>query len=197
MIPDREEAEELLQQAEARNSGPGGGENHSRIVACCAEKIAKNCADLVPDKAYVLGLLHNIGRKFGAGHLRHVFDGYVYMLSLGYDEVAKVCLTHSFNNQTMKEYIGKFDTSDVETEQLSDALAAAVFDEYDRLIQLCDTLAGSEGVLQMKERMEDVRKRYGSYPKAKWDSNLRLKEHFERKIGKDVYRLLECKSVKL
>ena len=36
------------------------------------------------------------------------------MMSLGYDEVAKICLTHSFNNQTTKEYIGKFDVSDEE-----------------------------------------------------------------------------------
>ena len=194
MIPNRKKAEELLKQAESCNPGPWG--DHSRIVAYCAERIAENCSDLDPDKAYVLGLLHDIGRKFGVRHLGHVFDGYVYMMSLGYDEVARVCLTHSFNNQTMKEYIGKFDISDEEAAQLSDALAAAVFDEYDRLIQLCDALAGSEGVLRIEERMEDVRKRYGFYPQAKWDSNIRLKEHFERKTGKDVYSLVEEKSVK-
>ena len=63
MIPDRDEAEKLLKQAEVCNPGPWG--NHSRIVACCAEKIAENCADLNSDKAYVLGLLHDIGRKIG------------------------------------------------------------------------------------------------------------------------------------
>ena len=67
MIPDRKEAEELLKQAEFCNPGPWG--NHSQIVAYCAEKIAENCPDLNPDKAYVLGLLHDIGRKFGVRHL--------------------------------------------------------------------------------------------------------------------------------
>lgn len=195
MIPSRKQAEELLKDAENCNPGPWG--NHSRIVAFCAEKIAENCEDLDSDKAYVLGLLHDIGRKSGIRHLGHVSDGYSYMMSLGYDEIAKVCLTHSFNNQTIKEYIGKFDTSDEETQQVNSALAAVVFDEYDRLIQLCDALAGSESVLKIEERMEDVRQRYGFYPQEKWDSNIKLKEHFERKTGRDIYSLVGNDSVKL
>lgn len=195
MIPSRKQAEELLKDAENCNPGPWG--NHSRIVAFCAEKIAENCEDLDSDKAYVLGLLHDIGRKFGIRHLGHVSDGYSYMMSLGYDEIAKVCLTHSFNNQTIKEYIGKFDTSDEETQQVNSALAAVVFDEYDRLIQLCDALAGSESVLKIEERMEDVRQRYGFYPQEKWDSNIKLKEHFERKTGRDIYSLVGNDSVEL
>jgi hypothetical protein len=58
--------------------------------------------------------------------------------------------------------------------------------DYDRLIQLCDSIAGSEGVLNIEERMEDVKRRYGSYPKEKWDTNIRLKKYFENKIGKSV-----------
>lgn len=60
-------------------------------------------------KAYIIGLLHDIGRKFGIKHFAHISDGYKYMMSLGYDEVAKICLTHSFNNKTTDEYIGNFD----------------------------------------------------------------------------------------
>ena len=92
MYPDRLEAERILKEAEQCNPGPWG--NHSRTVAHCAQKIALNCG-LDSDKAYVLGLLHDIGRKFGVRHLGHVSDGYSYMMSLGYDEVAKICLTHS------------------------------------------------------------------------------------------------------
>lgn len=62
-------------------------------------------------------------------------------------------------------------------------------DEYDRLIQLCDSLAGAEGVLNMEERMEDVKRRYGSYPQEKWDRNLELKKYFEAKMGKDIYSI--------
>ena len=189
MIPARMEAERLLKEAELYNPGPWG--NHSRIAAHCAEKIAELCDGLDSEKAYVLGLLHDIGRKFGCRHLGHVSDGYTYMMSLGYDEVAKVCLTHSFNNQSTKDYIGNFDTSDEELNLIHTALAEVIMDDYDRLIQLCDSLAGSEQVLNIEERMEDVKRRYGSYPQEKWDSNIRLKEYFEKKTGKNIYDTVE------
>lgn len=188
MLPTRKRAREILRQAEKCNPGPWG--NHSRVAARCAESIAAECGDLDPDKAYVLGLLHDIGRKFGVRHLGHVSDGYSYMLSLGYDEAAKICLTHSFNNQTVDEYIGKFDTSDDELKMIQKALEEVTLDDYDKLIQLCDSLAGSEGVLKIEERMGDVKRRYGSYPQEKWDSNLRLKEYFEEKMGKDLYAVV-------
>ena len=63
-------------------------------------------------------------------------------------------------------------------------------DEYDDLIRLCDSLAGAEGVMDIEERMNDVKRRYGSYPQEKWDNNIRLKEYFEEKAGKDIYTLL-------
>ena len=188
MLPLRETAEELLKEAEQCNPGPWG--DHSRISAHCAESIAARCEGLDADKAYVLGLLHDIGRKFGVRHLGHVSDGYTYMMSLGYDEVAQVCLTHSFNNRTVEEYIGRFDTTDEELALINDALAQVVMDDYDRLIQLCDALAGSESVLNIEERMADVKRRYGSYPQAKWDANLNLKRYFEEKTGKDIYEVV-------
>lgn len=189
MLPARTEAERLLREAERCNPGPWG--NHSRVAAHCAEKIAELCEGMDAEKAYILGLLHDIGRKFGVRHLGHVSDGYTYMMSLGYEEAAKICLTHSFQNQSMEDYIGKSDTSDEEHRLIHTALGNVVMDDYDRLIQLCDALAGSEGVLDMEERMEDVKKRYGSYPQKKWDSNVKLKDYFEKKIGKDIYEAVE------
>ena len=64
-------------------------------------------------------------------------------------------------------------------------------DDYNRLIQLCDSLAGTECVLDIESRMEDVKHRYGSYPQRKWDSNLLLKKYFEEKIGKDIYAVVD------
>ena len=154
MLPTREEALKLIRDGLLFNPGPWG--KHCLTVAHCAEKIASACGDMDVEKAYILGLLHDIGRKFGVRHLGHVYDGYVYMKSLGYDEVAKT-----------------------------------IYDEYDRLIQLCDCLAGAEGVLDIENRMNDVKKRYGFYPQDKWNSNMNLKQYFEGKMNKDIYLICE------
>ena len=194
MLPTREKAEEILSEAEKCNPGPWG--NHSRVAAHCAEKIAMECNDLDSNKAYILGLLHDVGRS-RARHLGHAFDGYTYMMSLGYDEVAQICITHSFNNKTTDEYIGKFDTSDEELKIIQDTLKMVIIDDYDRLIQLCDALTGTECVLNIEERMEDVRRRYGSYPQEKWNRNLALKKYFEEKMGKDIYVAVDKDNFRL
>lgn len=113
------------------------------------------------------------------------------MMCLGYDEAARICLTHSFNNHTINEYIEKFDVSEEEMKMIKTELARTVYDDYDRLIQLCDSLAGAEGVLDIEDRMNDVKKRYGFYPQKKWDSNMRLKRYFEEKMKKDIYLVCE------
>lgn len=192
MLPTREEAMALIRDGLSNNPGPWG--KHSLTAAHCAEKIAAACGDIDEEKAYVLGLLHDIGRKFGVRHLGHVSDGYRFMMSLGYDEAAKICLTHSFNNHTVDEYIGKLDVSEEEMKMIKAELARTVYDDYDRLIQLCDSLAGAEGVLDIEDRMNDVKKRYGFYPQDKWDSNMRLKQYFEKKMKKDIYLVCEKDS---
>ena len=189
MLPTREEAIALVRDGLACNPGPWG--RHCLTAAHCAEKIASACGDMDSEKAYILGLLHDIGRKFGTRHLGHVSDGYTYMKSLGYDEVAKICLTHSFSNHTVDEYIGKFDVSQEELTLIKNTLVETVYDEYDLLIQLCDSLAGADGVLDIEERMNDVKRRYGSYPQDKWDSNIELMHYFEKRMNQNIYLVCE------
>ncbi len=189
MLPTREEAIALVRDGLACNPGPWG--RHCLTAAHCAEKIASACGDMDSEKAYILGLLHDIGRKFGTRHLGHVSDGYTYMKSLGYDEVAKICLTHSFSNHTVDEYIGKFDVSQEELTLIKNKLVETVYDEYDLLIQLCDSLAGADGVLDIEERMNDVKRRYGSYPQDKWDSNIELMHYFEKRMNQNIYLVCE------
>lgn len=186
-IPSRLEAEEILREAETHNVGLWG--NHSRNVAFCSEKIAKSCG-MDGDKAYVLGLLHDIGRKFGVRHLGHVYDGYKYMLELGYTQVAKICLTHSFCIQDLSVYIGEFDITDTELLELKTALNSVEYDDYDRLIQLCDALGAANGIVDIERRMQDVKNRYGFYPQNKWDKNIELKRYFETLAKQDIYDIV-------
>lgn len=184
--PDRETAESLLKEAEKLNPGPWG--DHSRWVARCAEAIA-SAAGMDSEKAYVLGLMHDIGRRFGVKHLGHVWDGWTYMNALGYPAAARICLTHSFNTHEMETYIGRFDIPEDRQRTLKNALAACAFDDYDRLIQFCDAIAGSEGVMGLKERMTNIKNRYGYYPQEKWDRNFALKAYFSEKCGRDAEML--------
>ncbi len=74
---------------------------------------------------------------------------------------------------------------------IQEALQKTDFDDYDLLIQLCDSISGSNGVLDIEERMADVRSRYGAYPKEKWNRNLFLKQYFEEKMGQDIYSAVD------
>lgn len=188
MIPDKENAELILMEAERNN--PGDWAAHSRVTAQIAEKIATYCNGIDAEKAYVLGLLHDIGRQFGISQMRHIYDGYRYMLELGYDEVARVCLTHSFQCHDIYDYVGTFDITKEQQNELERILVETTFNDYDLLIQLCDTLAGKNGSLRIEERIEDLISRYGTYPQKKMKRNFELKEYFEKFVGQDLYNIL-------
>ena len=113
------------------------------------------------------------------------------MTELGYDEVARICASHSFSIQRIEDYIGNFDATKEQQKVIEDYLGQLVYDDYDRLIQLCDAIGSAEGVVSMEERMGDVKRRYGAFPQDKWDKNLQLKDYFSEKIGRDVYSVLQ------
>ena len=49
----------------------------------------------------------------------------------------------------------------------------------------------SNGLSDIENRMNDVKKRYGFYPQDKWNSNMNLKQYFEGKMNKDIYLICE------
>lgn len=186
--PGRDEAMRILIESERHNPGPW--KEHSIVVAECAGKTAAACGDMDPEKAYVLGLLHDIGRRFGKGHMRHIIDGYLYMKKLGYPEAARICITHSFCLQNIQDYIGKFDVSPQELELIKTLLEGYTYDDYDLLIQLCDSVALPEGPTDLDTRMDSVAVRYGYYPPAKRRRNYELKEYFEEKTDRNFYDII-------
>ena len=80
-IPDRHQAELWLQEAGVLNPGPWVA--HSRHVAEAARNIAARLPSLDSEAAYVLGLLHDIGRRAGVTGMRHVLDGYTFLAAAG------------------------------------------------------------------------------------------------------------------
>ena len=175
---------------EAGKQNPGPWIRHSEFVAEAAGKIASQCPDLDVEQAVICGLLHDIGRRYGVTYLAHVYDGYRYLMELGWERAARVALSHSFNLRQMEDYIGKFDLEDEDQKVLEELLGNMEYDEYDYLIQLCDAIATAEGIVPLNERMNDVKSRYGYYPQEKWDRNIALKEYFEKKMGKPLYEVV-------
>lgn len=188
MLPTIEEAEILLSEAYKMNPGPWV--DHSRVVADCSRRVALNSSNIDPDKAYICGLLHDIGRRFGVTYLAHVIDGYHFLMNLGYDEAARICITHSFADKDIRSYIGLADVSEEDYNKIEKLITEYIYDDYDKLIQLCDSIAMPYGATELKIRMDDVESRYGYYPAEKRQEHYRIKEYFEKKMGKNLYQVV-------
>lgn len=189
-IPDLAEAEQLLNEAEAKN--PGGWADHARYVALAAKNIAEIHPDLDAETAYILGLLHDIGRQEGVTDNRHMLDGYTFLDRLGYPDAARICLTHSFPLQDVRATSGRWDCSDEEFGFVETSLHGLEYDDYDRLLQLSDALALPSGFVLIEKRLLDVSLRYGvnSFTILKWQAFLNLQTYFEKAIGGSIYRVL-------
>ena len=182
-------AKQALREAGQRNPGPWIG--HSESVAQNAKLIAQRCG-LDVQKAYVMGLLHDIGRREGVSGIKHIFDGYAYMLEMGEKEIARICLTHSFPLKDVQTYIGAYDCTEEELAFLRDFLEHTEQDDYDRLIQLCDAISLPEGACIMEKRLMDVALRHGlpEFSLDKWRAFLALKQYFDDKCGCNLYEFL-------
>lgn len=173
-------------------ANPGPWTEHSRYVAEACKNIALQCKHLSADDAYILGLLHDIGRYAGVSSEKHLIDGYRYCMERGWKKAAQICITHAFMIQDIHTSIGKFDVSDADYQFMKTFVEHAVYDDYDRLVQLCDALALPTGFCLLEKRFVDVTIRYGVHPATteRWKKILEIKEYFEKKTGCSIYALL-------
>ena len=197
-FPSRNEAELLLQKGSIENPGPWV--NHCKLTAKVAETIAQKCG-LDVDRAYVSGLLHDIGysefRDY-KGRTCHIIIGSENMLAKGFDAIARICLSHSFPYKDIAAYGGK-DTNwnNEEKESIMRFLSETEFDNYDKLIQLCDVLAAADGICLMEKRMVDVVRRhgFGEFTMQKWDATFNLKNYFDNLCGENIYNFFASEIV--
>ena len=189
-IPNLTQARAYLDDANQLNPGPWY--SHSLYVAEGAKLIATYHADLDPDAAYILGLLHDIGRRCGVTSMRHVIDGYNFLHEEGYEDAARISLTHSFPIKDTQMIFGAWDCSTDELKFVDDYLAGIEYDDYDRLLQLCDALSLPSGFCLMEKRFIDVALRYGVSENIspKWQKYLELQTYFSEKIGRSIYQVL-------
>lgn len=184
----RKTAEELLAEAKSMNGGPWI--EHSYNVAHLAEKIADK-AGMDSEQAYVIGLLHDIGRRNGNMQARHAIEGFQYLMSIGFEEGARICLTHTFQYKDVEAIYDTWDCTAEEKQFVAEYLQNITFDEYDKLIQLCDALSLANGYCYAEKKMVNSIIKFGFKDTTinKWKVILELKEYFDNKIQGDVYSL--------
>lgn len=171
--------------------------NHFLAVARCAQTIASHTQSLNPQKAYILGLLHDCGQpaenrdknKF------HGLVGYEKMLKLGLDETARICLTHSFPEYDFKpERFTYAFPAMVRCRQLIDEL---IYDDYDKLIQYSDMLCRGDVITDLKSRILYIVEAYKIKPKdarVRYRTMLKIKRYFDTLCQCDTYKLLGIKN---
>ena len=189
MFPSVKEALEELEIARKLNPGPWV--DHSKNVGIAARNIAEKIHDMDSEKAYILGLLHDIGRRVGIVNIpRHVYEGYKYCMEKGWDEPARICMTHSYLRM-QNEFSYESETGHEKV--IKDYIInCGEPNDYDKLIQLCDSLAADYGFVILEKRFVDVTRRYGimeGYIKG-WETAFKIKEDFEVRMGCSIYDVL-------
>jgi hypothetical protein len=189
-IPSRKQAEFYLSEASEMNPGPWT--KHVQQVAKTAENIAQQHPEIETEPAYIFGLLHDIGRREGVHGMRHIVDGYRFLMDEGYPDAARICLTHSYPIPNVMAGSSDWDGTKEEQEFVSDYLEHHPYDIYDQLIQLCDSLCMSTGPVLMEKRLLDVVLRYGfnDFTIPKWKAYFQIFDEFESTIGRSIYGIL-------
>ena len=191
-IPTVARAEQYLAQGAARRPGPWVA--HSVHVARAARALAERLPGLVPERAYVLGLLHDLGRQEGDTDMRHTLDGFRFLEAEGFPDAARICLTHSLPAPLtdLRAAQGRWDVIPAERRFIRRYLEAVTPTPYDRLIQLCDLVALPSGPVLVEQRLVDIALRRGltAHTLAHWRAALALRRAFELELGTSVYRLI-------
>ena len=156
---------------------------HSLYVSEASKRIAF-LLGLNDNKATILGLLHDIGRRIN--HNTHEIDGYKFLNNLGFYSEAKVCITHSFLdndiNLTLKD-INKKTYNFINFFLQNNKVTI-----YDNIIQLCDLFCLETGFTTIEKRLLDIFKHIDI------DSNDNYEKYFEKiiELKEKIENMMQC-----
>lgn len=205
-LPTKQETQELFDYAcqktdvfNIKNGLPEGtSRGHYLRVAEHAKMIASATDSLNPEKAYILGLLHDYGEYQEQKDRRffHGTAGYDEMMYLGFDEVARTCLSHSFFDCCITpENYPSYDADCIR--RAAEIIAQNPLDDYDRLIQISDlTVTGNEAA-NIEDRLNFIGRKYHvpeEIIRYKKEQANKLKAYFDKLCKKDVYQILGLKN---
>ena len=161
---------------------------HSIYVSEAAKRIA-SVLNLDINKATILGLLHDIGRR--RNHNNHPIEGYKYLNSLGFLEEAKICLTHSFIDNDITITAGGGPKNQDVYVFINSFLQNNEANIYDNIIQLCDLFCLETGFTTIEKRILDISTRKGVNDNSKehFDKVIELKKRIEKMMNCSLYDL--------
>ena len=172
----------------------GISKEHYQTVAFVAATIAEAC-DFDIHKAFLLGLFHDYGEYIEdtVPNTFHGTAGYDEMMKKGFDEIARVCLTHSFvdNDFSPDNYVSY---EPKELKRAESIIKEMNLNDYDYLIQLADTMSAANKIVRAEQRLDMLAKKYNIKKEAvekKKKASAKLKAYFDKKSNKDIYNLFE------
>ena len=141
--------------------------SHSLYEAKATQELA-NILGLNEEKAGVLGILHDFGRKY-IHDFTHVTRGYEALIDLGWEDEARACLIHSFINAGRCAncdpaepgfYIDKNGNpaweESAKRDDIADVLDSLEYDDYDMVLNIADLMATDSGIVSPYDRVQDV-----------------------------------------
>jgi len=164
---------------------------HVFNVAKIAENIARKTGSLNPDTAYILGLLHDIGRikDETVTHVPHSLEGYNYLRKIGFPDVAPICITHNFIDPDIKaEDYPTYDAKSFETAR--NFLQKIRYNDYDRLVQLADLFSSGKEILSIRQRLDKNKQFYHIKNLSYEDKAFGLRDYFNQKYNLDVEQIV-------
>lgn len=161
---------------------------HSIYVGNAAERIAK-AIGINSEKALIYGYLHDIGRMIN--HNNHPIEGYKYLINLGYENEARICLTHSFIDNDINKTAGGGPKDINSYNFINNYLENHPHTIYDNIIQLCDLFCLETGYTTIEKRLLDITTRKGIYDNSydHYQSVLDLKSRIEKGLNFKLHTL--------
>lgn len=163
---------------------------HTMGVAMFSRLLASHIEGVNPEKAYILGLLHDYGKKYSERF--HGLIGWLELKEMGYPLAARICLTHTFPEKDFKfEYYPSYPIEDLRAAK--EILAEFEYDDYDRLVQFADMFFEALYIQKPEDRIENIKKRYNlnnEIYEFLINEAAKLKAYFDDKCGEDVYQLV-------
>jgi len=160
----REEAIALLDK---QSSADSSWRDHCLQVSSAARRladiIAKRGIAVDPERAEVLGLLHDLGRS--RGHtLRHGIEGYLLARKEGLREEARICLVHVLKGHSLEDAVALGMLTEQErTGLLRNGWQPRELSLEERIAILADALSSDTGLSSIAEKYANARQRYGAH----------------------------------